>query len=175
MSWDDEAFTAVFDAVYPGLCRYLECVLGRSGAAQEIAQESLLRLYRLGAGRVRPGEERFWVYRVASNLATNEARRAGLGRRLLALLPGVRREPDPHERLERSEETRRVVAALERLPAHRRAVLLLREQEGMTYDEIAGVLGVSLAKVKVDIFRARTALRGELGEPGETRASRRAP
>ena len=105
----------------------------------------------------------------------HEARRAGLGRRLLALLPGVRREPDPHERLERSEETRRVVAALERLPAHRRAALLLREQEGLTYDEIAGVLGVSLAKVKVDIFRARTALKGDLGEPGETRASRRAP
>src|SRR5688572_11194153 len=146
MSWE-EAFTAVFNATYPGLCRYLESMLGRSGAAQELAQESLLRLYRLGPGRVVPGEERFWVYRVASNLAINEIRRTDLRRRLRALLPGSRPR-DPFELLERDEEWGRVAAELDRLPAHQRAALLLREQEGMRYDEIAAVLGVSLGKVK---------------------------
>ena len=75
MSWSDEAFTAVFDETYPALSRYLEGLLGRTGAAQEVAQEALLRLYRLGGGRVPPGAERFWVYRVATNLALNELRR----------------------------------------------------------------------------------------------------
>jgi RNA polymerase sigma-70 factor (ECF subfamily) len=173
MSWD-EAFTAVFNATYPGLCRYLECMLGRGGAAQEVAQESLLRLYRLGPGRVAPGEERFWVYRVASNLAINEIRRTDLRRRVLALLPGSKPR-DPLELVERGEEQRRVAAELDRLPAHQRAALLLREQEGMRYDEIARVLGVSLGKVKVDIFRARDALRAALGGPDRQRAPRSAP
>lgn len=164
MSWSDEAFTAVYDELSPGLCRYVEGLLGRTGAAQEVVQETFVRLYRLGAGHVAPGEERFWTYRVASNLALNELRRGRTRARLLDRVAAVlrRRQPDPLDEAERAERAGVVRAALERLPDAQRAALLLRECEGLTYAEIAGVLGVSLAKVKVDIFRARSALREEL-------------
>jgi RNA polymerase sigma-70 factor (ECF subfamily) len=175
MTWSDEAFTAVFEEIYPGLCRYLEGLLGRGGAAQETAQEALLRLYRLGPGRVAPGEERFWVYRVATNAALNELRRASVRARLAVAVAalGRRRQPDPHERAELAERDRRLGDALGRLPAGRRAALLLREHEELSYAEIASVLGVSVAKVKTDVFRARAALRGELaGSDGAKKISR---
>ena len=164
MSWSDEAFTAVFDETYPALSRYLEGLLGRTGAAQEVAQEALLRLYRLGGGRVPPGAERFWVYRVATNLALNELRRTKIRTRLGAAIAAIagRRDPEPHEQAERAERDRHLGQALERLPADQRAALLLREHEDLSYAEISTVLGVSLAKVKSDIFRARTALRADL-------------
>jgi len=164
MSWSDEAFTAVFDEVHPALCRYLEGLLGRTGAAQEVAQEALLRLYRLGGGRVPQGAERFWVYRVATNLALNELRRARVRTRLGAAIAAIagRRDPGPHDEVERAERDRHLGEALGRLPADQRAALLLREREELSYAEIAAVLGVSLAKVKSDIFRARAALRADL-------------
>jgi RNA polymerase sigma-70 factor, ECF subfamily len=167
MRWSDEQFTAVFNELHPGLCRYLECMLGRSGAAQEIAQESFLRLFREGSDRIARGEERYWVYRVASNLARNELRRRRIRDRLADVLPAlVSRAPNPHEEAERSEADRALVAALARLPEQRRAAVLLREQEGLRYDEIARVLGVSIAKVKVDIFRGRDELRRLLAPLG---------
>lgn len=162
--WDDVEFTRLFNAVYPGLARYLECLLGRGGAAQEVAQEAFVRLYRLGPGRVAAGEERFWLYRVATNLARNELRRARMRERLASALAGLfgRRPSDPHADAEHADAAGKLIAALGRLPEHQRAAILLREQEGLSYAEIAAALGVSLAKVKVDIYRARTALRADL-------------
>ncbi len=167
MRWSDDAFTLLFNDLHPGLCRYLERLLGAGGAAQEAAQEALLRLHRLGAGGVAPGQERYWVYRVATRLALNELRRARLRERVapfLALFSGApaRQAQDPGERAERSERDGQLRAALDRLPARQRAVLLLREFEELSYAEIAQLLGASLAKIKTDLFRARRALRAQL-------------
>jgi RNA polymerase sigma-70 factor (ECF subfamily) len=171
-AWDEAEFAAVFDAVYPGLSRYLECLLGRGGAAQEVAQEAFVRLYRLGPDLAARGEERFWLYRVATNLARNELRRARVRARLAAAVGALfaPRAADPHAEAERAGERERLVAALGELPDGQRAAFLLREREGLAYDEIAGVLGVSLAKVKVDIHRARRALRSRLAPPGAGRS-----
>ena len=57
-----------------------------------------------------------------------------------------------------------VAQALSRLPEERKAALLLRLDHGLGYDEIAGAMGWSLAKVKVEIFRAREVLRATLKE-----------
>ena len=167
MRWSDDEFTRLFNEVYPGLCRYLERLLGGSGGAPETAQEALLRLHRLGTGRIAPGEERFWVYRVATRLALNELRRSRLRERfagLLGTLVGTPASADerPDERLERSERDGQVRAALDGLPARQRALLLLREFEELSYADLARLLGASLAKIKTDLFRARRALRGQL-------------
>jgi RNA polymerase sigma-70 factor (ECF subfamily) len=67
--------------------------------------------------------------------------------------------PGPAEQLEAAERKELILDLLKHLPEHQRAALLLREQEEMSYGEIARVLNVSEGKVKVDIFRARTTLR----------------
>ncbi|HMW03192.1 MAG TPA: sigma-70 family RNA polymerase sigma factor, partial [Acidobacteriota bacterium] len=67
--------------------------------------------------------------------------------------------PTPETELVQKEQTNLVFSLIGRLPDHQRAVILLREQEEMSYSQIAEVLGVPESKVKIDLFRARMALR----------------
>ena len=169
MAHDDEEFTAIFNDLYPGLCRFLECTLGgvgNRGAAQDIAQETFLRLYRTGLAGIPFEEIRFWLYRVARNLALNELDKRQTRTRLFGKVVEMvtARESNPEEMLEQSEHRRIVLDLLKLLPEHQRAALLLREQEEMSYGEIARVLEVSEGKIKVDIFRARSALRARWSE-----------
>lgn len=162
MADTDEEFAEIFNEFYPSLCRFLECLLGgASGAAQDIAQESFMQLYRTGLQNIARGEVRFWLFRVARNFALNELNRRSTRQRLLGkVVDALRTEtPSQAECLEAAERKRLILDMLKHLPEHQRAALLLREQEEMSYGQIARVLNVSESKVKVDIFRARTALR----------------
>ena len=162
MARDNEEFTMIFNEHYKSLCRFLDCLLGgRSDVAQEIAQESFLRLYRLRDDDLPTVEARFWLYRVARNLALNELSQRQTRHQLLGKVTEIlrRKTPDPEENLERAERQQIVLELLKSLPEQQRAALILREQEEMSYREIAHVLNITESKVKVDIFRARGALR----------------
>jgi RNA polymerase sigma-70 factor (ECF subfamily) len=165
MAWDDEEFAGVFNELYRDVRRFLECLLASTSVAQDIAQETFLRLYRKG-GHVARSEARFWVFRVARNLALNEL---GKSRRQEHLTDEVMRmqqskAPSPEQEYEHAERRRIVLTLLKALPELQRAALLLREQQEMSYAEIARVLGVSESKVKVDIHRARLSLRSRWNE-----------
>ena len=161
MASEDE-FTMLFQEFYPSLCRFLECLLGgQAPVAQDLAQESFLQLHRTAWGTIPVGEARFWLYRVARNLAFNEFRRVRTRHRLFdrvveAVRPKTR---TPEEEYETQEREGLVLSMLKGLPEDQRTALLLREQEELSYREIAEVLNVSESKVKTDIFRARAALR----------------
>ena len=163
---------------YPSLCRFLECLLGGRGAerqtAQDVAQESFMQLHRTGLENLPEGEARFWLFRVARNLALNELSRRQTRHRLFDKVVDVFRAhvPGPEEEFEMAERRERVLEMLSLLPEHQRAALLLREQEEMSYREIAEVLNVSEAKVKVDVFRARTSLREKWGRKEAALAAR---
>jgi len=162
MASQDDEFTMLFQDFYPSLCRFLECLLGgRAPLAQDLAQESFLQLHRTVWGTLPPGEARFWLYRVARNLAINEFRKSHTRFRLFdrvveAMRPAARNPEQEYETRERKEL---VLEMLQTLPEDQRAALLLREQEQLSYREIGQVLNISESKVKVDIFRARAALR----------------
>jgi RNA polymerase sigma-70 factor (ECF subfamily) len=142
--------------------------------AQDISQEVFLRAFeRFGelAGDPRAGG---WLKTVAINLSLNHLSRyrarwsffselfhrdeAGQETELDYAAPD-----DVVEDLAVAERRRLVEQALHRLPAAQRVPLVLFHIEGMKYEEIAAKLGVSLGKVKTDIFRGRAALRGKLG------------
>ncbi len=162
MASQDDEFTMLFQDFYPSLCRFLECLLGgRAPLAQDLAQESFLQLHRTAWGTLPADEARFWLYRVARNLAINEFRKTHTRYRLFdrvveAMRPAARNPEQEYETRERKEL---VLEMLQMLPEDQRAALLLREQEQLSYREIGQVLNVSESKVKVDIFRARAALR----------------
>jgi len=166
MAREDEEFTMIFNEYYANLCRFVECLLGGHGAAQDIAQESFLRLYRFGPASLPRAEARFWLYRVARNLALNEINKRQTRGRLFGKIAEVfrLRPANPEEKYEQSEHRQIVLDLLASLPEQQRAALLLREQEEMSYREIAQVLNVTESKVKVDIFRARSALRARWNE-----------
>jgi RNA polymerase sigma-70 factor (ECF subfamily) len=162
MTGDEEEFTRLFQSFYPVLCRFLECLLGRrDGLAHDLAQESFLRLYRTEWGNVSSDQARFWLYRVARNLAINEFRRGSIHNRLVdrvveKMSPRTR---NPEEQYETQEREEWVLRMLKIVPEDQRAALLLREQGQLSYREIGYVLNVPEAKVKRDIFRARARLR----------------
>lgn len=166
MARDNGDFATILDEIYPALCRFLECLLGRDTVAQDIAQETFLRLYRLGPDILPREQARFWLFRVARNLALNEISKRRTRQRLWQRIEDVfqKRETNPDAELEQREQGKRLLRWLQSLPEHQRAVLLLREQEEMSYREIARVLETSESKVKTDIFRARCALRAKWRE-----------
>jgi RNA polymerase sigma-70 factor (ECF subfamily) len=172
MARETEEFESFFHETYPGLCRFLECMLagggGGASTAQDVAQESFMRLYREGLAKFPVGEARFWLYRVARNLALNELSKGSTRQRLFGRVVEAftHRGRDPEGELEMNERKGLVLEMLKQLPEHQRAALLLREQEGMSYREIGEVLGVSEGKVKVDVFRARTVLRERWARAG---------
>ena len=162
MAREDEEFTTLFRDFYPSLCRFLECLLGgRSALAQDLAQESFLQLHRTAWNKLPPGEARFWLYRVARNFAINEFRKGQTRSRLFdRVVEAMRpRSRNPEEEYETKERRTLILEMWKSLPEDQRTALLLREQEQLSYREIGQVLDVSESKVKVDIFRARTALR----------------
>jgi RNA polymerase sigma-70 factor (ECF subfamily) len=133
------------------LFRYLHRLTGDQDVAEDIAQESFVRLLRqsLPEAEVRP-----WLFTVATNLVRDRARKTERRQRLLMTAPElITRTPLPDENLERSERIRAVRAVLAKLPERDRQLLLMRE-EGFKYDEIAQVIGVASASVGTLIARA---------------------
>jgi RNA polymerase sigma-70 factor (ECF subfamily) len=128
-------------------------MLGSEADAEDAAQEAFVQAWR--------GLERFrgdssvstWLYRIVTNrcLTILQARRPDAGD--LADAPQV--VEDPAERVIARERFAAVARVVAGLPAEQRAALVLRDFEGLSYDEAAEVLGVSLAAVKGRIHRAR--------------------
>lgn len=165
MRLDPDQFTKIFHELFPRLCQFLECLLGNSNLAQDLAQETLLRLYHADIDHL-PGDEiRFWVFRVARNLAYNELKRERNQIRLItkfidSFISIFYKSPvNPETNIVQNENMQLLIKLLKSLPADQATALLLREQEEMSYAEIAKVLSISEDKVKVDIFRARKMLR----------------
>ena len=172
MTQADDEFVAIFDEVYANLCRFLECLLGDHGLAQDVAQESFLRLHRFGVGRLPAGEARFWLFRVARNLGLNELAKGRTRMKFIGNIAGHMPSlpPTPEELAAQAERQEKIFAFIRDLPEHQRAALLLREQEGMSYGEIARGLKGPESKVKSDIFRARCALRQQWNDASRDRA-----
>lgn len=144
-------FDAVFARLYPSLFRYLQRLTGDDDVAEDIAQESFVRLLKqpLPEAEIRP-----WLFTVAMNLVRDRARKNDRRQRLLTTAPELVRRPTlPDENVERAERINAVRQVLSRLPERDRQLLLMRE-EGFKYDEIARVIGVAPASVGTLIARA---------------------
>lgn len=130
--------------------------------ALDATQEALLAVAR-GIGRF-DGASRFstWCYRVATNAALDEVRRAR--RRPVAIEPSPTLR-DPHDGATAVDARLDVDAALATLPPEFRAAVVLRDLGDLDYAEIADVLGIPPGTVRSRIARGRAALAAALGEP----------
>lgn len=139
-------------------------MLGNRAEAEEIAQETFLRAHRaLPEFR---GEARLstWLPAIASRLCLN--RLASPDRRLArdddALAAAPSHEPDAATALERSELDTALRDAIAALPEERRIVVILRDIEGLSYEEIAEALAVQPGTVRSRLHRARMDLKAKL-------------
>ena len=146
--------------------------------AREIVQEAFLRVYR-GLATFQGGSSFFtWLYRIVTNLAIDVMRKPGRGNGefdeaqapsdppdetdypLLARIDGA----DPLDALHRNELSAKLTAALEALPPYHRGVILMREVDGMSYDEMAQAMGVSKGTIMSRLFHARQKLQRALAD-----------
>jgi RNA polymerase sigma factor (sigma-70 family) len=150
----------VYRATYADLVRYLHRKVWDEERASDIAQEAFARAIDGSRTAAPPDNPRAWVFRIAANLALDEARLVIRRRRHLALLraesdPAT--EPDPVEQLDRREREAAARAALDRLSDRDREALLLWDA-GLSYTEIAGQTGLAVGAVGTTLARARRRL-----------------
>jgi RNA polymerase sigma-70 factor (ECF subfamily) len=164
-----ERFAGRVYRVAAGICR-------STPDAEEVVQDVFLTLFRKAGsfeGRAALGT---WLYRIAVNLALNKRRgkRNEVEEPIEDLLPAFKedghRQGDrsflladwsqmPDEALLSREGREIISAAVNRLPPHYRAVLLLRDVEELSIEEVSEIIGESIASVKSRLHRARMALR----------------
>jgi RNA polymerase sigma-70 factor (ECF subfamily) len=178
---DPQAFARLV-ALHEGMVLNLGArLLGDPEEARDIAQEVFLQVYRTLARFEGRSSLRTWIYRIVVNQCRNRQRwwrrrrraaacpleeiTAADEARLAAVSPGE----SPFDRLARRERARRMGAALRALSFDHRTVLLLREVEGLSCEEISAMLAVRIGTVKSRLARARDGLRRELGREGEAR------
>jgi len=159
-------------------------LLAKQSDAEDVTQEVFLRAYQHFGELQGSPSAGGWLRTVATNLCLNHLKRY---RSRWSFFSDVFTRTDDEgehtveppsetalagdEQLEASERRQLVEQALQALPSSQRVPLVLHHFQFLTYEEIAAQLGVSLAKVKIDIFRGRESLRRKLriklaDEPG---------
>lgn len=167
---EEAAFRLLVDRWERDVLAFLIHLTGSRDDAEDLAQETFVRVFRQ-AGRYRPeGKFRSWLLRIAGNLARSRQRR----RRLLKWLPldterhdVASSTPGADRGLEIEQTAQIVRAAVARLPERQRQALVLHRFQGLRYAEVADAMGTSLAGVESLIQRALAGLRTDLARRGE--------
>jgi RNA polymerase sigma-70 factor (ECF subfamily) len=165
---DKAAFAELFTRYEGRIFGYVYRMVGDRAWAEDIAQEAFIQahqhLNRLGP----PYDFKSWVYRIAGNMALDGLRRYRHqvplpdwdGGEATGLEPAdQRREGAPEDQAGLAEVRAAVWRTIHQLPDNHRQILVLREIDGLSYNEIAGVLDLSLDNVRVMLHRARLQFR----------------
>jgi len=153
--------------------------IGDRMQAEDVAQEVFLRVWR-GAEDYKP-KAKFttWVYRIAVNLCLDSIKSSHYRQSFVHPEGGSQSPaeqkgpvgagdgaPSPEELLIDAEESRRIFAAIQGLPANQRLAVVLKKFDGLSYDEISRILGCSKSAVESLLVRAKRTLRDKLLLPG---------
>lgn len=153
LAMDEEAFRAFYDRTSGALWGYLSRISGDRQVADDLLQESYYRLLKTTAVFESENHRRNYLYRIATNLVRDTRRAAR------PIFEGVEMAdvaaPDAAADLESRADVRR---ALGRLKPRERAMLWLAYANGSSHAEIADVLGLKTASIKLLLFRARRKL-----------------
>ena len=177
----DDALNELMERHGERLFHYLIRLLQNEGDAEDLAQESFVRVYQHRARYNARQKFSTWLYAIASNLARDrfrwrarhpqislEAESEESGAVLADLL--AEQKPSPSQSVEAIERAAAVRAAVAALPEDLRLPLVLAEYQNQTQAEIAAVLDCSVKAVEMRIYRARQHLRERLQSVLETDA-----
>jgi RNA polymerase sigma factor (sigma-70 family) len=160
----DDAFRVIHERYQGRLLAYARQMLrGSGGDAEDALQDVFVRAFRSLRSSNRPILLRAWLYRIAHNRCIDELRRpielsTEIEGEERPSLSGPAASNDPSLVLERNETLGRLIEDVRTLPAPQRSVLLMRELQGMSYQELSDALGVSVPAVKSLLLRARTGI-----------------
>ena len=172
-SGDIEAFEALV-AEYDGrIYNMAYRMLGNPEDARDVTQDAFLKAYSSIGGFRGDASFSTWLYRIAKNVCLDVLRRRSR-RTVFSLDDPMETEegeldrqlagelPDPEDALLDSEVRDAVKDAILRLPPHHRSIIVLRDIEDLSYEEIAEILEIGLGTVKSRLYRARSALSANL-------------
>lgn len=170
---DEDACTELVGAHQRMVYQLSLHLLGDHNEALDLSQEVFLRVFRTIRAFRGQSALRTWIYRIVVNQASNRQRWWRRRRRAQQVsfeqhvedhgeIPDTRRLERPDVVLGQKELAARIQGALDRLPFDQRTAVVLREIDGLSYEEIAYSLNVAVGTVKSRLARAREQLRGEL-------------
>lgn len=161
----NEAFEGIFNRFQPSIYNYVYRLMGDPDDAFDLTQETFFKAWRALPKIKEELRMRPWLYTIATNVCFDELRH----RKLIhwqswevfisVFHPSQIAEDNPEEDVVNHEKMEDVQAVLDRLKPQYRLALILREYQGLSYAEIAEVLGTTHASVKSIIFGARNEFR----------------
>ncbi len=167
---DEKAFETLFEKYKRPVFNFIFYMVKNRAEAEDLAQEVFLKAYFKRASFEGRSSFKLWLLAIARNACLDRIKkpkftwlpweskgRSQEDHALSETVPSP--EPTPEQTLEKKEESGRVAGLLDKLPEQQRMALFLSHFEGMAYQEISEVMGCSLAKVKVLIYRAKTRLK----------------
>jgi RNA polymerase sigma-70 factor (ECF subfamily) len=153
---DRPAFAALVEHYWDRLHRWLYHLARDNHAAEDLAQETCLKAFA-GLKTFKPGTNfAGWLFRIAHNSFANYYRAKRCGETLPEDLAAD--DEGPLEQAQSNEALEELSRALKRLPSEFRGALLLRAEEGMSFREIAEVLGLTEVTARWRVFKARQKL-----------------
>ena len=167
---DAGAFSLLVRRYKDDLTNYVVRFVGDRAEAEDLVQESFVRVFRNKARYAGTAKFSTWLYTIASNLAKTRLRRMALWR-FVRLGSGGTEGPEfdlPDEdartdsEADRSLREERIQKALDSLPVKFREVIVLRDIQELSYEEVAAITGTAMGTVKSRINRARAELRALL-------------
>jgi RNA polymerase sigma-70 factor (ECF subfamily) len=167
---DVQAFDLLVRRYKDQLLNYVFRFVGNRADAEDIVQETFLRVYKNKHYYKEIAKFSTWVYTIAGNLAKTELRRRKR-RKVFSVSNFVNDERDydikdtarnPEERVDGRMTDSYIQNAIDKLPAKFKEVILLRDVQGFAYEEISQILGIPLGTVKSRVNRGRLRLQEDL-------------
>lgn len=172
---DVGAFQQLFQKYSPSVVNFAGHFLGNRARAEEIAQEVFLQVYRWQTRYEAKAKFSTWLFKIAHNHCLNEVRKGEYRVAIESIGPQEHADGEERERqlpdknpgkgedvLAAKQAARRIEKILQRVPETQRTALMLSRLEGMSYQEVAEVLGVTEKAVKSLVFRATQSLKDGL-------------
>jgi len=161
------SFEDVAEELSGPLRRYLERLVGNCATADDLLQETLLKIARGLSHFEGRSSVKTWAFSIATRVATDHFRRPQSRARMVEIdeaEPPRDLDAEPDQRLVIDEMSSCVREVIESLPEDYRTALVLHDLEGQTAEQLAEIVGCSVATAKIRIHRARRRLKEALSE-----------
>ncbi|MFZ5352986.1 MAG: RNA polymerase sigma factor [Bacillota bacterium] len=148
-------------------------IMGNEEDAKDMTQEALVRIYKSISNFKEQSAFSTWMYRIVTNVCLDEIRKRKNGR-AISIDGGLETEDGeiklelrsdeatPEEQYQRKEDKQVILNAINELTEEYKSVIVLRDVQGFSYEEISGILSCSIGTVKSRINRARNLLKDKL-------------
>ena len=169
-SGDENAYVELVNRYKDKLTNFVFYFLKDEEHSEDIVQETFIRLYQKKHYYKEIAKFSTWIYTIARNLANTELRKKSRTKIMyLSQMSNYKKDydlkssdPELNKNIENEFLMKEIHAAIDKLPENYKSVIVLRDIQGLDYEQISNIIGVPLGTVKSRINRARLQLQADL-------------